>query len=225
MRATVVSPANRCRIEPYDLKPLAPIAAMAAWIALGTIRAREHLALGANLLVVCVVEIAQVLLAAQGTPNLWLCNAYLLIQVPLLAWLVWSWTTARGVRYAAAVAAVVAVGVGVFLHGDGSSERLLSPAVLFNGLMSIGMLLLVLFELASSSVALAREPRAWLAFAYLFYAGCTMPITGLLDHLYTRDVALASRVYVVHDVVYVVHYALLAWLLAWPLRRRLTLAP
>ena len=52
-----------------------------------------------------------------------------------------------------------------------------------------------------------------------------MPITGLLDHLYTRDAALASRVYVVHDVVYLVHYGLLAWLLAGPVRRTMTSVP
>lgn len=225
MEATVVSPAKYRRIELYELKPLAPVAAMAAWTALGRARARRHMALGVNLLVVCAVEVAQLVMAAQGTPNHRLINGYLVMQVPLLAWLVWSWTDNRSARYVAFAAAVAAVSIGMFLRNDGTSGRLLSPIALINGVLSTGMLLMVLFELAGRNVALLREPKAWLAFAYLIYAGCSMPITGLLDHLYTRDAALASRVYVVHDVVYLVHYGLLAWLLAGPVRRTMTSVP
>ncbi|MEO8067593.1 MAG: hypothetical protein ABI599_07875 [Flavobacteriales bacterium] len=168
-----------------------------------------------------LIEIGAYALVCTQQHNLWLYNIYLSMQMPLMVWLVRDLSGSAWLRRSALIALPLSIGALLFEQSvlDVRVDLLAGTAVVNDALLSI-LFTWVLFEIAGNEHRpVLRDPRFWVAFAHLLYFGCTLPLTGLLNHLNHRNVALASQLYVLQDVIYMFYYGIIIWLCTGPLRR------
>jgi hypothetical protein len=81
-----------------------------------------------------------------------------------------------------------------------------SYVVMFGDLFTICISARYLYELfiADKLIDFKRSAEFWIAAALIFYSCCELPITGILNYLYSNDASLNSLLQVLNIVMYLV---------------------
>ncbi len=162
--------------------------------------------------IVAVLEIAAYVLMCRGEHNLWLYNAFLMLEYALAAWVVISARASRMMVVAVITGGVVAsTSIATDLAQGHFSEDLFQWTPMVNAFLLSVLFTLSLFEQAQYS----REPVQytfwfWVALGGLVFHGCTLPLNGLFRYLCERDLQLADRLYILNDVPFVIYFIMLS---------------
>jgi len=191
-------------LDALSTKQLMPIAALACWLYSRQGLRWPGVLLTVDLSLYAAVEIWAKSLALQHANNLWLYNAYGPIEFVLKGTLAVACMRSHGLRIAA-----LALMVGYLaLHGydrytfGGTGEFLMRSSLASAALLALFYTSL-LFSLAEDeSRVVYHRPEFILFLGFIVYNGGMVPLVGLLSLLNERDVALASRLFTINDVLY-----------------------
>lgn len=168
--------------------------------------------LGIQLCLALVVELFGKWLGDLGVANHLLYNSYLFTEFMLTVGLVLRSLPMRprAIEYAAAVALIVFCGAFAWdLVSHGTWKVFATNALIVGGFMIGSLATLALFVLArTSSGTLYRLPVFWVLLSFLVYFLCIAPVFGLYNYLIDHNPALAVRIYVINDVLFVLRYVL-----------------
>ena len=169
-----------------------------------------------DLALYALVEAWAKYLALRFEHNLWLYNCYTPVELLLKGSLAVAVVRERWPR-----AAMIALISGyVFLHSadraaNAGSGELLVRSTLASTLLLALFYTYLLFRLAEDETkVLYQRPEFVLFLGFTLYNGGMVPLVGLLTILNERDIALADRLYVINDILYLVsHLAIIfaAW--------------
>jgi hypothetical protein len=197
----------------YDLKNLALIAAVLAWLLTGAPRRGWAGPLGALLLLAAAVEGTGRSLAARGIANLWLYNGYMVLDYGLMAAVLWELggRTVRVRREVLAGAAVFGAAYAVEVATRPFDTRFLSNALVIGGFTLAVQAALGLYRLLDDGAApLPARAAFWLLVAIALYSVAVTPVLGLHNFLRERNPVLAGRMQDLNDVLFALRYGLLA---------------
>jgi hypothetical protein len=197
----------------YELKNLALIAAVVAWLLAGAPRRGWAGRLGALLLLAAAVEATGRAMALRGIPNLWLYNGYIAVEYALWALVLWELggRTARARREVLAGAVVFAAAYAAEAAVRPFNTDFHTNALVIGGFTLAVQAALGLYRQLDDGVEpLPRRPAFWVLLAIALYSVAVTPVLGLFNYLVERNPDLARRMQDLNDVLYLLRYGLLA---------------
>ncbi|MBK9419188.1 MAG: hypothetical protein IPN62_18385 [Flavobacteriales bacterium] len=158
-----------------------------------------------------IAENFAMVLSLQDINNTLLYKIWVPVMITLLSyWLMRSLhRTWQVVLVAIALAAYFALfGWESAYKVDGS--LLYDRSLLFGyAFLSITMAARLLHMAASSVHPLIKDPVFWVHVAFFASLGPAIPYLGMLNHLYVRNMEAADSLYVIMDVLFLLHFVLL----------------
>ena len=193
------------------MKQLALLIALLCWL-FGTKGLRyPGWLLSLQLFVALVVEAWARSLAIHYESNLWLYNATSPVEFTTQLLFGVAMVRNRPVFYLAmgAMCLYGCIFVGEFMF-RGNGETLFTRSALTSAFLLTVLFTYLLFKFAMrEDVVLYKDPHFWLFLGIVAYYGGMIPMLGLLNALSAKDVELASRLYVINDVLYYLNLATL----------------
>ncbi len=151
-----------------------------------------------------------------GYHNLWIYNTFLLVQLPLILRLIHSMTWSKGLRtwgkWLLALRIIVTLGE---IGTKSFTEELYNSTALLDGTIVTGLFVVLLFTLSNEDLEpIYHSPKFWVALAFVLFYGPTIPLYGLITYLTERNVRLASQLYVINDILFILFYSILIMVLS-----------
>ena len=174
----------------------------------------------------CFIELAALGLMLSGRYNLWLYNAYLLVQFRLVAWGMHSMGMSVGLKRGCWLLVAMRTGVWFFeWMNKPFSGEIYTMTSLIDSMMITFLCFIQLVALSNrEQTPVYRLPWFWIALAFVVFHGTTLPLNGLLAYLTEHDMELASRLYVIHDILFVLFFAVMTFVFGWMVPRQATAA-
>jgi hypothetical protein len=191
-------------LDTLPIKQLMPIVALVCWLFSRQGSRWPGVLLAVDLAIYAVVEIWAKSLALQHEHNLWLYNAYGPVEFVLKGSLAVACMRSLKLRSVALVLMVGYLAVHVYdrITFGGTEEFLMRSALASAALLALFYTSL-LFSLAEDeTTVIYHRPEFILFLGFILYNGGMVPLVGLLSLLNERDVALASRLFTINDVLY-----------------------
>lgn len=180
-------------------------------------RKGEWATLGGALAFTGGIEVCAYLLLMYGLHNIWLYNCFLLVQYPLMIWVLRSIADSTPLWFWSRILLPIPTGAWVLecVTKEFSAELFGATAAL-DSLMLVFLFVTFLMWLSNRTLMpVYLIPEFWVALAFVLFHGMTIPINGLLAYLTEHDVELASRMYVLNDIPFTLYYLLLIGVLGW----------
>jgi hypothetical protein len=191
-------------LDALTIKQLMPIVALVCWLYSGQGSRWPGVLLTVDLALYAVVEIWAKSLALLHANNLWLYNAYGPMEFMLKGTMAVACMRSLNLRSVALVFMVGYLAVHLYdrITFGGTGEFLMRSALTSAALLALFYTAL-LFSLAEDETQVVyRRPEFILFLGFILYNGGMVPLVGLLSLLNERDVALASRLFTINDVLY-----------------------
>ncbi|MCB0768047.1 MAG: hypothetical protein KDB95_12630 [Flavobacteriales bacterium] len=199
-------------------KPALITAVFVLWVRRRRWMLPEQRAFFASLILGFAVEITSSLLQHSSRHTTWIYTLYIPLEMMLLLHFAHEALGRVRWRWVIGVAALLYLALLAF-EASGELIILRSKSTLLGWSILTFLIAYLMVRLAEDSLLpLWKDQRFWVYLSILVFVGPAIPYVGLLNRVYAEDPRLASELFVIIEVLFIVRYgsALLAGFLLRP---------